>query len=146
MVWRVVHGARALLAALAVLAFVVAGLGILNTLATNVLEQTRQLALLRALGLRRAGVRRLVVWQALFMALVSIPPGVVAGLLLAWMMNASNRTLLGHATPLRVSPGLLLGVLLGATLLAVGAALLPARRAARLPIAGAGRVPSTCSG
>ena len=68
------------------LTFLVAGLGVANTLALNVHEQRRELALLRAVGLRRGQVRQVVLWQALLMGLAGLAPGTMAGLGLAWLL------------------------------------------------------------
>lgn len=57
----------------------VAALGVVNTLTTNVLDQTRELGALRAVGLQRGQLRRLVVWQAVVLALASAVPGAPAG-------------------------------------------------------------------
>ena len=55
--------------ALAVLALVIAALGVSNTLSMNVAERTGEIGLLRALGWRRARIARLVVWEGLCLAL-----------------------------------------------------------------------------
>src|SRR5262249_12681759 len=53
---------------LVVLVLVVASLGMVNTLTMNVLEQTRELGVLRAVAMKRGQVRKLVLAQALFLA------------------------------------------------------------------------------
>src|SRR5262249_20219530 len=76
---RVVAGVRALMVGLVGLVCLVAALGVVNTLTTNVLDQTRELGVLRALGLRRGQVARLVLSQAALLAAVSAVPGVLVG-------------------------------------------------------------------
>jgi putative ABC transport system permease protein len=68
--------------------FLVAGFGVANTLALNVHEQRREVALLRAVGLRRGQVRGVVVGQALLLAVAALAPGTAAGLCLAWLLGA----------------------------------------------------------
>jgi putative ABC transport system permease protein len=116
------------------LVFVVASLGIVNTLTMNVLEQTRELGILRALGLKRSQVRKLVLSQALAIALVSLVPGTVIGLALAYLFNLLSHLLLSHTVAFRVEFGLVAGCLATAVTLTLLAALLPARRAARLRV------------
>jgi putative ABC transport system permease protein len=134
---RIAAGVKLTLRSLLVLVFLVSALGVVNTLTTNVVEQTRQLGVLRALGLRRRQLYRLVLWQALLLALAGGLPGVLAGLGMAWVMNATTPALLGVVVPFRVSPLLAVACLLGAAVVAAAAALLPARRAARLHVVAA---------
>ncbi|NIQ57866.1 MAG: hypothetical protein GWN71_32060, partial [Gammaproteobacteria bacterium] len=54
----------ALFSGLLGLAIVIAVVGIANTLALSIVERTREIGLLRAVGLSRAGVRRMVRWEA----------------------------------------------------------------------------------
>jgi putative ABC transport system permease protein len=131
---RVVAGVRALVAGLVALIFVVAALGVVNTLTTNVLDQTRELGVLRALGMKRGQLHKLVVFQALVLALVSSLPGVPAGLILAWLMNLATPELAGHQVPFRIEWWLTVGCVVGVTVLACLSALVPARRAARLAV------------
>ncbi len=70
----------ALLTALAVVALLVAGLGIVNTLTMNVLERVRELGSLRAAGLTRRQAWRLVMLEAAVLGAVGAIVGVVAGI------------------------------------------------------------------
>ncbi len=129
-----VGGVEGFLYALMALLFVVASLGVVNTLTMNVLEQTRDFGVLRAMGLRRAQARKMVLSQALLLAVVSLAPGVLIGLALAWLMNLATEPLLGQHVPFRVD-GVYLGLcLLAALAVALAAGLPPARRAARLAV------------
>ena len=64
------------------LVFVVASLGITNCVTMNVLEQTRELGVLRAVTLKRRQVCRMILAQALAIAVTSTLPGAVLGVLL----------------------------------------------------------------
>lgn len=66
--------------ALAAVAVVVAGLGIVNTLSMDVLERIREIGVLRAVGMTRRQVRRMVVVQAGILGIVGAILGIVAGL------------------------------------------------------------------
>jgi putative ABC transport system permease protein len=126
---------RALLfAALAAVALVVAALGIVNTLAMNVLERVRELAVLRATGLTRRQTWRLVVLEAAILGLVGALLGALAGL-------AAGAVLIqlagGSGVPYQAPWAAAAAALGGGIVLAVVAALYPARLASRLQIVGA---------
>jgi putative ABC transport system permease protein len=120
--------------ALIALVFVVASLGIVNTLAMNVLEQTRELGTLRAIGMRRRQVGKMVLSQGLILALTSLVPGVAGGVFLAYLINVSIYPLTGQRVPFQVEPVLIAGCFLAALAIALLAAFIQARRAARLRV------------
>ncbi|MFE2408358.1 ABC transporter permease [Kitasatospora sp. NPDC059408] len=122
-----------LLYALLGLSIGVALLGVVNTLALSVTERRREIGMLRAIGLTRAGVRAMVRAEALIIAVLGGAFGLALGLLVGW---ASGEAIARHTPGFRHSvPVLRLAVLLAA---AAGAGLLaslwPARRAARTPV------------
>ena len=126
---------RALLfAALAAVALLVAALGIVNTLAMNVLERVRELAVLRATGLTRRQAYRLVVLEAAILGLVGALLGALAGL-------ATGAVLIqlagGSGVPYQAPWAAAAAALGGGVVLAVVAALYPARLASRVEIVGA---------
>jgi putative ABC transport system permease protein len=118
--------------ALLALAVVIALLGIGNTLALSVHERTRELGLLRAVGMTRAQVRATVRWESVIIALFGTVLGLGVGLFFGW---AVVHALADQGIERLLVP---LGQLLWITVLAGGAgvvaALLPARRAARLDV------------
>jgi putative ABC transport system permease protein len=133
-IYRVVAGVRVLVVGMVALVFLVAAVGVVNTLTTNVLDQTRELGVLRALGMTRRQLRKLVLAQAAVLALVSCLPGAPAGVLLSYLMNRATPGLIGHIIPFRLEAWLVLACVAGVAALAALAALLPARRAARLAV------------
>ncbi|WP_228559575.1 FtsX-like permease family protein [Catenulispora pinisilvae] len=120
---------------LLVLAIVIALAGIANTLALSVHERTRELGLLRAVGLTRRQTRALVRWESLLVALFGTLGGVALGTFLAWALvrAAGSSTAIGFA----VSPGALALILGAGAVAGVAAATRPASRAARLDLLGA---------
>lgn len=111
------------------LAIIIAVLGIINTLALSVIERTREIGLLRAVGMTRRQLRRMVrlesVAIALFGALLGTVMGVVFGIVL-------QRSLADEGITHLNLPLLGLGIFFGlSALFGVLAALLPARRAAK---------------
>ena len=127
---RSITGQLNLVSVLLVLAIVVALLGIVNTLALSVVERTRELALLRAVGMSRAQMREMVRAEATLIGLIGAVLGVVLGLFLGW---AFQRALSNQGVSELVVPWARLAVYVvvgAATGLIAGT--IPARRAARV--------------
>ncbi|WP_248960496.1 ABC transporter permease [Sphaerisporangium perillae] len=114
------------------LAILISLLGIANTLSLSVHERTRESALLRALGLTRPQLRRMLSVEALILGLIGAIVGVALGVTFGW---AATQTLVEDIL-FRVpfTQVLLFVVLSGAA--GVLAAALPARKAARASIVG----------
>jgi putative ABC transport system permease protein len=129
-----VDGVVDLLWMLLVLVFVVASLGVVNTLAMSVVEQTREIGLLRAVGTTRGQVAKVVLSQAAIVAVLSLVPGAAGGLALAWLQNRATYPLLGHHVAFHPEAALVFGCLGLALATAAVSAVLPARRAARLRV------------
>ncbi|QWF21581.1 FtsX-like permease family protein [Nocardioides sp. LMS-CY] len=114
------------------LALVIAVLGIVNTLALSVIERTREVGLLRAIGLSRSQLRRMITLEAVVIAVL----GALLGLLLgvgfgvALMYAVRDQGLEVISVPFgQLAVFLVLSVVIG-----VLAAVFPARRAARLDV------------
>lgn len=119
------------------LAIVIAALGVANTLGMNLSDRQRDIAMLRTLGLSRAGVRRVVLAEGLVLALSGTLLGLGMGVLLARVITAGAGALTGFLITPNLSWPLLALALLAAPLIGVLASILPARRAARLEPAAA---------
>jgi putative ABC transport system permease protein len=114
------------------LAVIIALIGIANTLALSVHERTRELGLLRAVGMTRRQVRTLVRWESVMIAVLGTGLGLVLALAGAW---AIVQALADEGITHVVVPGTRIAVIVGCAIVAgVVAALGPARRAARLDI------------
>ncbi|MER7849318.1 FtsX-like permease family protein [Kitasatospora sp. NPDC096077] len=114
---------------------VISALGIVNTLAVSVLERTHEIGTLRALGMDRAAVRRMIRLEAVSVAFFGTLLGTAAGLFGAWAVGAlANGAVAQYSLTLPWGTLLLTGLLS----LAVGAlaAAVPARRAAARTRAG----------
>jgi putative ABC transport system permease protein len=116
------------------LVFLVASLGIVNTLTMNVLEQTRELGILRALGTKRGQIRKMIFAQAVAIGVTSLLPGAVLGMGLAYLINLATYPLTGQHVAFQLQPEFIGECVLVGLATAVLAAFWPARRAGRLPV------------
>ncbi len=118
--------------AMLALAIFIALLGIANTLALSICERTRELGLMRAIGMTRAQIRSMVRWEATIIAVFGSTLGLAIGTFFGWavvraLANEGIDTLTVPVASLAVVT--LIAAAAGAT-----AAILPARRAARLDV------------
>ncbi|WP_028067117.1 ABC transporter permease [Solirubrobacter soli] len=121
----------AVLWVLLALAVIVSLFGIVNTLVLSTFERTRELGTLRALGMHRRQVRRMVRHESVITALIGAVLGIGAGLALAAGVVAwLGKYGLSYAVP---APSLA-AVAIIAALAGVIAAALPARRASRIDV------------
>ncbi|MFG2042440.1 FtsX-like permease family protein [Dactylosporangium sp. NPDC048998] len=129
---RTIDQVLGLTTALLLFTVVMALLGITNTLALSIVERTREIGLLRAVGMTRAQLRWMVRGEAVLVAALSVVIGVALGV----GFGAGTVRALGGITPLAVvvPAGRLAVVVAVATLAGLVAGLLPARRAARLDV------------
>ncbi len=122
--------------ALEVIAFLVAALGILSALATNVLERRRELAILRSLGFEASALFRMIVHEAALLGAlaggVGLAGGVLLSLILIFIINVQS---FGWSIQLGF-PLVKMGEYLALTLVvALLSGYLPARRAGRVELA-----------
>jgi putative ABC transport system permease protein len=121
--------------ALEFIAVVIALLGIVNTLLTSVLERQREMATLRAIGASAGQIRRLVLWEGLYLGLLGACLGVMGGVLLSFLLiHVINKQSFGWTIHFQFPVWLVVegvGLALGAALLA---SYVPALWAARQPI------------
>jgi putative ABC transport system permease protein len=120
-----------LIYALLSLSVIVALLGIINTLALSVFERTRELGLLRAVGMSRRQVRRMVRAESVITAAIGALLGLVLGLAFAALVS---RPLADEGFLFEIPVGQLIVLVIVAALAGVLAAIPPARRAARVDV------------
>jgi putative ABC transport system permease protein len=111
-------------------------LGLANTMGINVIERTRELGMMRAVGAKRRQIRRMIIAESLLLSLMGIALGVISGIMLSFVMTSVlefaglhipyNFPVAGVITA--IAAGLICGIL---------AALIPARRASDLQIVAA---------
>jgi ABC-type antimicrobial peptide transport system permease subunit len=134
---RYVHVVEIVLTGIGVIALAIASLGITNALLAAVRERRREIGILKAVGARDRDVLRSFLIEAAVMGALGGIIGTALGLALARLVAGivdGYLTSQGLAGVHVSTPYLLaLATVAGATALAVGAGVLPARRAARLP-------------
>jgi putative ABC transport system permease protein len=117
--------------ALAVVAVIVAALGMVNTLTMGVLERVRELGLLRAIGMSRGQATRIVVVEAALLGIVGVVLGSAAGL----AVGAVMLYLAGGLAQAAGVPWLPIGIAAAlGLLLPILASIYPSRMAARVSI------------
>ncbi|RKT19685.1 putative ABC transport system permease protein [Streptomyces sp. 1114.5] len=133
---RMLNGLLNMMYGLLGMSVVIAVLGVVNTMAMSVFERRREIGMLRAIGLDRLGIRRMVRLESLLIALFGGLVGVGLGILVAW---AGVRTLADDLKGIStvVPPLQVACFLLAAAVIGLLAALWPAHKAAKLDILGA---------
>jgi len=119
----------AIFAVLLALAVLVSVFGIVNALVLATFERRRELGMLRAVGMTRRQVRRMVRHEAITTALLGAATGILAGLGLGWLATSA---LAEEGLAFAVPTGQLVVLAIAAIVCGVLAAVLPARRAARM--------------
>jgi putative ABC transport system permease protein len=117
--------------ALLLLAIVISLFGIANTLALSIHERTRELGMLRAIGMSRRQVRSMIRYEAVITALIGAILGMALGIVFAALIA---QPLKDEGFTLSYPVGSLIALLIAAGLAGVLAAIPPARRASRLDV------------
>ncbi|NNE94567.1 MAG: ABC transporter permease [Acidimicrobiales bacterium] len=118
--------------AMLVLAIIIALVGIANTLALSVFERTREIGLLRAVGMSRRQTRRMIRWEAAQVALFGSILGIGLGLIFGWGVVTALPESFVSTLAFPVSRIAILVVVCG--LAGLLAAAFPARRASKLDV------------
>ncbi|MFF6995588.1 ABC transporter permease [Streptomyces sp. NPDC008313] len=114
------------------LAIIVAVLGVVNTLALSVVERTREIGLMRAIGLSRRQLRRMIRMESVVIALFGALLGL--GLGMAWGATAQKLLALEGLKVLDIPWPTIIGVFVGSAFVGLFAALVPAFRAGRMNV------------
>ena len=127
----------AVLGGIGAIALVVAAVGVINTMVMSILERTREIGVMRAVGARRSAISRLFTFEASLLGLVGGVLGIVITYGLTLIGNPIiNKQLKGNGIAssniLFMPLWLIIGVLVGTAVIGMLAGLYPARRAAKL--------------
>jgi putative ABC transport system permease protein len=111
------------------LSIIVSLFGIVNTLVLTVFERTRELGMLRAVGMTRRQVRRMIRQESVVTALLGATLGIPLGVVLAWMVGEAI-----NYPAFTIPWGTLISFVVAAIIVGLLAAVFPARRAGRLNV------------
>jgi putative ABC transport system permease protein len=114
------------------LAIIIAVLGVVNTLALSVVERTREIGLLRAIGLARRQLRRMIRLESVVIAVFGAVLGLALGLV--WGVCIQQVLALQGMKALAVPWTTIVAVVIGSAVVGIVAALLPALRASRMNV------------
>jgi putative ABC transport system permease protein len=110
---------------------VVSLFGMVNTLVLTVFERTRELGMLRTIGMTRRQARRMIRHESVITALIGAALGLPLGIFLALLVT---QALSQYDIAISIPLPELVGFTVVAILAGIGAAILPARRASRLNV------------
>jgi putative ABC transport system permease protein len=127
-----IDGALALFQGLLGLAILIAVIGIVNTLALSIIERTREIGLVRAVGMSRRKVRKMIRWESVIVSLFGATLGIGMGLFFGWAVARAleDEGLGKFAVPF----GQLMAYVVIAFFAGLIAAVWPAFKAARLNV------------
>ncbi|MGE0881842.1 MAG: ABC transporter permease [Acidimicrobiia bacterium] len=114
------------------LALTIAVIGIANTLALSVFERTREIGLLRAVGMTRRQTRRAIRWEAVLVAVFGAVIGIVVGTLFGVSITSAMPE--SFISTVQIPFGQMLFLIVIAILAGIVAALFPAWRAGRMKV------------
>ena len=117
--------------ALLAMSVIISAFGIVNTLTLSIFERTRELGLLRAVGMTRRDVRRMIRYESVITALFGALLGLVLGLFFAFVVI---QALEGEGITFSLPIGQIVSLMVFAIVVGVVAAIFPARRASRLDV------------
>lgn len=111
-------------------------IGLANAMGINVIERTREIGMLRAVGAKRRQIRRMVIAESLLLCLMGIALGVIAGIMLSFVMTGVLE-FAGMRIPYNFPAAGVLTAIAAGLIFGILAALIPARRASDLEIVAA---------
>ena len=119
---------------MSIITMIVAALGVINTLTMNVVERTREIGMLRSLGMTRRQIAKMILAEAGMMGIVGGVLGLLFGILMARTVLSSMNRMAGLRLEFTLPLGGVIVSLAIALVISQLAALWPARRAARVRI------------
>ena len=119
---------------MALISVVVGSLGIVNTLTMSVIERTREIGMLRAIGTTRIQIIRMVLAEAGLMGVIGGVLGVGTGVVLARILFIGMTTMSGYSLTFVLPPDSIFISLIAAVIISQVAAIFPSRRASRVKI------------
>lgn len=140
--WKVVGVYHGIFNVVKVIIALIALFSIANTITMSVYERVREIGTMRAIGTTRAGIMSLFVTEGAFLGIVGGLLGILAGILVAWIINASGGIYIsappgmsqGYTALIFIVPRVVFYAFSSIVLVAVLSSIYPAYRASRLKI------------
>lgn len=131
---QVIDVLQGIVSVFGLIAVVASVFGVVNTMYISVLQRTREIGLMKALGMHKKDINRLFLFEAALIGLLGGLLGAVTAFVLGTVLNPviSKQLSLGDARLLQFDPVQIIGLIIALMVVAVVAGLLPARKAARL--------------
>ncbi len=123
---------QAVLVGIAAISLIVGGVGIMNTMYTSVLERTREIGVMKAIGARRRTILKLFLIESGMMGAVGGAIGVVFGMMIAYGVEIGAKVAGFSYLHVTLSPGLIIFSIVFSFVIGSAAGLLPAIRATKL--------------
>jgi putative ABC transport system permease protein len=120
--------------ALVALSIIIAMVGVINTLALSVLERTREIGLVRSIGMYRRQVRRMIRGEAVVVSILGAILGLALGVALGAALVSTISGTGAGATQIVIPVATIIEVLIAVFIFAILAALFPAHRASKLDV------------
>lgn len=124
---------QAVFAGIAAISLFVGGIGIMNTMYTSVLERTREIGVMKAIGARNSDILLLFILESGFLGIAGGAIGIAIGVGLAKTVEITARGQIGNVITATFPFYLILGSLAFSFVIGIVSGLFPARQAARLP-------------
>jgi putative ABC transport system permease protein len=126
------------LGGLAAISLIVGGVGVMNTMFTSVLERTKDIGVMKAVGAKNRHILAVFLIESgligLFGGLIGTVFGLGLSAVVCWALNTFANMPGGVSFPFVASPGLIVVTLLGAFAIGAVSGLWPARRGSRMPV------------
>ncbi len=119
---------------MALISILIGSLGVVNTLTMSVIERTREIGMLRAIGMTKGQIIRMVLAESGLMGVIGGILGIATGVILARILFIGMTTMSGYQLTFQLPPGGILLSMIVALLISQLAAISPARRAAKVHI------------
>jgi len=119
------------LGGIASISLIVGGIGIMNSMLMSVMERTREIGVMKAIGATNNKILSIFLIESGFIGLIGGIIGLILGFIISIIISFAS-TALGTTIPVAVTPYLAVGALAFAMLVGMASGLYPARRAARL--------------
>jgi len=124
---------QAVVIGISMISLLVGGIGIMNTMFTSVLERTKEIGIMKAIGAKRRDIQILFLLESGLLGLIGGLVGVTIGISLSTLVEFAAKQALGtNLLQASASPLIIIGALLFSSLIGTISGFLPARRAAKL--------------